>query len=341
MRFFRLCPLICALAASVVFTIGDPALARDTYVIDGAHLFTAQTTSSLDERISDFHQKTGKEIVIVTVPSLNGASLESSVEQTFAQQRVDGVLFFLASAEHKDAVVSDRASRTFFPAGSLTDVHNAMRSFFRSANFDEGITTGVNLVLDEYRSHMRSAPVSMHSQAFPAQNTAAISSQSSSIGGATLFWLIIILVVGFFIIRSIFRAIAGGQQRYMPPGYGPPGGGPGYGPPGYGGGMGGGMGGGGFFSGLLGGLGGAWLGNELFGHQNTFGQGQSAGFGPDPNAADQSGWQQDPGQVDMGNMGGGDYGGSDGGGGGGDWGGGGGGFDGGGGGFDGGGGGGW
>jgi hypothetical protein len=86
---------------------------------------------------------------------------------------------------------------------------------------------------------------------------------------------------------------------------------------------------------LLGGLGGAWLGNELFGHQNV---GTGAWSNVDPTGgqapADAGGWQSDPGQADMGGAGGGDWGG--GGFGGGDFGGGGG-FGGG----DGGGGGGW
>jgi hypothetical protein len=100
-----------------------------------------------------------------------------------------------------------------------------------------------------------------------------------------------------------------------------------------------GMGGGGFWSGLLGGLGGAFLGNELFGNRNNFGGGEGGGYGSagvnDPGqSADASGWQSDAGQADTSNAGGGGWGDSGGGGGdGGGWGGG----DGGGGGGDGGG----
>jgi hypothetical protein len=79
----------------------------------------------------------------------------------------------------------------------------------------------------------------------------------------------------------------------------------------------------------MGGLGGAFLGNELFGRRDEFG-GNQAGF-VDQGAqtqADTSGFQSDPGQADMGNASFGGWGGGDaGGGGGGDWGGGGGGGD--------------
>jgi uncharacterized protein len=90
-----------------------------------------------------------------------------------------------------------------------------------------------------------------------------------------------------------------------------------------------GMGGGGFWSGLLGGLGGAWLGNELFGGRRDYGGDGGSSWagtgGVDPGtSADASGWQSDAGQIDTSNVGSagwGDSGGGDSGGGGG-WGGG-------------------
>ena len=320
-----------ALAALVLTfaTLGAPALARDSYVMDGAGMFSAATVSALNEKISDFNQASGKEVVVVTVPTLNGTPLNDATEHAFAEKQVNGVLIFIAKAEKKFVVVGDRASRAFFPAGTFQTIHDAMRPSFQSGDFDQGITTGVNLVLAQYRSHQRGLGTGAGAQ----QRAPAAATSSQSFGGfMSLILLGLILLAGFLIIRAIFRAIFG---RRTPPGYGPgPGygqppmmGGPGYGP-GYGGGMGGG--GGSFFSGLLGGLGGAFLGNELFrgGGQSLGGGAGMAGLGGgDGGSADASGWQSDAGQVDMGNAGSGGWGDS------------GGGFDAGGGGFDGGGGG--
>jgi len=314
-----------ALAAFAMASFASPAWARDTYVTDGASLFSAGTVTSLNQTIGDFNRQTGKEVVVVTVPSLDGATPQDAAEKVFAQQQVNGVLVFLAKAEKKDGIIGDRASQAFFPAGTFDNIRQAMRGYFRDGDYDEGITTGVGLILSQYRSHERALGTQ------GARTVVPSSSQSFGGGGMSLFWLILILLAGFLIIRAVFRALMGGP-RMMPPGYGGqpgPGYGGGYGMPGYGGG-----GGGSFFSGLLGGLGGAFLGNELFGHQNFGGGfgGQSAGIpGADPgSAADASGWQSDPGQADMGNASFGDFGSSgggfgDGGGGGGDFGGGGGG----------------
>jgi uncharacterized protein len=312
-----------ALAAFAMASFASPAWARDTYVTDGASLFSAATVTSLNQTIGDFNRQTGKEVVVVTVPSLDGATPQDAAEKVFAQQQVNGVLVFLAKAEKKDGIIGDRASQAFFPAGTFDNIRQAMRGYFRDGDYDEGITTGVGLILSQYRSHERALGTQ------GARTVVPSSSQSFGGGGMSLFWLILILLAGFLIIRAVFRALMGGP-RMMPPGYGGqpgPGYGGGYGMPGYGGG-----GGGSFFSGLLGGLGGAFLGNELFGHQNFGGGfgGQSAGIpGADPgSAADASGWQSDPGQADMGNASFGDFGSSgggfgDGGGGGGDFGGGG------------------
>jgi uncharacterized membrane protein YgcG len=264
-------------------------------------MFNAATIASLNQSIGDFNRQTGKEVVVVTVPSLDGATPQDAAEKSFAQQQVNGVLVFLAKAEQKDGIVGDRASQAFFPPGTFDSIRQAMRGYFRDGDFDQGITTGVGLILAQYRSHERALGTQGARTYVPSS-----ASQSIGGGGMSLFWLILILLAGFLIIRAVFRALLGGP-RMMPPGYG---GQPG---PGYGGGYGGG-GGGSFFSGLLGGLGGAFLGNELFGHQNFGGGFGGTSAGMDPGSqVDAGGWQADPGQADMGNASFGDFGSSGGG----------------------------
>ena len=321
-KFIGAAAALCLAVASVVL----PAAARDSYVVDDAGMFKSATVTRLNGEIGDFQRTTGKEIVVVTAPSLDGKTLDDAAEQTFAKQQVNGVLFYFAKAEKKDLVVGDRASKAFFPQGTFSNIHDAMRGYLRDGDPDQAILTGVSLVLDQYRSHEHGA-VTRPSTVYQQAPTTSRSTSSFG-GGMSLLWLAVILFAGFLIIRAIFRAMAG--PRPMPPGYGGPGmGGPGYGPPGYGGGYGpgyGGGGGGGFFSGLLGGLGGAFIGNELFGNRggNTIIEqgGNPAGIAGDGGAGggDSAGWQSDAGQADMGGAGGG----FDGGGGGGDFGGGGG-----------------
>jgi uncharacterized membrane protein YgcG len=316
-----------------------PAAARD-FVQDQAGMISAGTVSSLNQRIGSFNAQTGKEIVVMTVPSLGGATLQSAASTAFSQQGVNGVLVFIARDDRKDIIVPDRAGAQagWFTPDVLRSIRTTMESQFRSEDYDAGITSAVDGILNVYHSHLGSLRQ-------PGSSTAGVPmtrpSQPASKGfHLSMFWWIIIIVVGFLILRSIMRSMS--APRYGPPGVPPgaPGGGvppggygPGYGYGGYGGG------GGSFWSGLLGGLGGAWLGNEMFGNRGGAIGPADAGQAASPDAGGSwgsggdsgAGWQSDAGQADAGggssgDWSGGGFGGGDGGGfGGGDFGGGGGG----------------
>src|SRR5579872_5092455 len=255
------------LAALSTFVLGfalslAPAMARDQYVVDNAHLFSASAVQATNEKIADFNSRTGKEIFVYTTDSLDGTTAQNAAERVFAKQQVNGVMLFIAKSPKTIGVVPDRASRTFFPSGSEKAIRDAIAASFNSGNFDAGLQNGVSLTENMYLSHL---PARRAGNAPVAAPRAHVTS-----GGFSMGWifLILIVIVGFLVLRAIFRAIF--APRVTGP-YGPnagqPMGGPGYGAPGYGpgyGGYGGGFGGGGsFWSGLLGGLGGAWLGNEL------------------------------------------------------------------------------
>jgi uncharacterized protein len=315
-----LAALTVALASAVT-----PAFARTSYIVDGAHLLSGTAIAQLDQQIGAFNAQTGKEVVVVTTPSLDGQSADAALERSFAQQQVNGVEIFIAKDERQIRVAGDGASIQFFPNRSFQSIYQAMRPSFAQGNFDQGVETGVSLIINTYLGHASS----LNSARQPVGASGATHRSTSGGWSMNWFWWIIILAVIFFVIRGIFRAMSG--PRMMPPGYGGPGmsgpgmggpgmGGPGMGGPGYGPGYGYG-GGGGFWSGLLGGLGGAWLGNELFSGRGNFGEGGgygSAGMVDPGSSADASGWQSDAGQIDTSNIGGGGWGDSGGGFGGGD-----------------------
>jgi len=310
-------------AMLVAMSLGHAQAA--SYVDDGAHLLSAATVSKLDDEIGQFNGRTGKEVVVVTVPSVSGgpSAVRSAAEKTFADHRVNGVLVYLVRDQKIQGIVPDRAASALFPSGEIDTIREAMRGYFRTGDFDTGVTTGVNLILDQYRSHERSLRGA-------ARGRESALARSSFGGGMSLFWLILILIAGFLIIRAVFRAMSG--RNRMPPGYGGPGapgpggygqqgyGQPGYGQPGYGQpGYGQPNRGSGLMGGLLGGLGGAFIGNELFGGRREGGMENDAGFmgGNDQGnlggGTDNAGWQNDAGQADMGNASFGDFGGGGGG----------------------------
>jgi uncharacterized protein len=285
-----------------------PAAARD-FVQDQAGMFSASTVAQLNQRISNFNAQTGKEVVVVTVPSLNGATLQDAASSAFSSNNVNGVLIFIARSDRKDIIVPDRAGAQagWFTPDVTRGIRQSMEAQFRSENYDAGITGAVDGVLNVYRAHVGSSQTRSNGYSgIPA-------TANSSSGGfhLSMFWWIIIAIVGFMVLRSIFRAMSGPRYYGGAPGGVPGAGGPGPMMPGYGG-YGYGGGGGSFWSGLLGGLGGAWLGNEIFGGHaggmagpaDASQMAQGGGWG---GSNDGGGWQSDAGQADMGGASSGDW----------------------------------
>jgi uncharacterized membrane protein YgcG len=315
---------IVALALGFCGLAGTLAASARDFVQDGAGMFSAATIAQLNDRIGTFASATGKEVVVVTVASLGGATLQSAAENAFSQQDVNGVLIFIARDDRRDIIVPDRAGANWFTPDVLRAIRSSMEAQFRSENYDAGITSAVDGVLNVYRAHVGSLRHGS-SNAAGAPMTTPAGSQSTGVH-ISMFWWIIIIILGFLIVRSILRAMSGPRLYGGMPGPGAPGTMP---PAGYGPGYGGYGGGGSFWSGLLGGLGGAWLGNEMFGGRGGAIGPADAGQAAPPDAGgtwagDASGWQGDAGQADIGNASGGDWsGGGFGGDGGGDFGGGG------------------
>ncbi|MDQ2865865.1 MAG: TPM domain-containing protein [Candidatus Eremiobacteraeota bacterium] len=309
--------LIASLAIGIGMLLNAlPAHAATSFVQDGAALFSPGTTSALESKIGAFNAQTGKQIVVVTVADLGGDTLQSAAQKVFSQQAINGVLIFIAKSDRKDIIVAGRATSAFFPAETTRSIRESMESQFRLGDYDGGITTAVNGTLDVFRAHMSNAPNAAQPRgyAYPA-TTGRNYVQNQSGGHLSMIWWLIIIAVGFLVLRSIMRAMSGPRYMGGPGPGGVPMSGPGMGGPGYGGGYGYGGGGGGFWSGLLGGLGGAWLGNEMF-------RGNSGGSIVDPNAGgnvvagdqgggwgggDSAGWGSDGGQADMGNSSAGDF----------------------------------
>ncbi len=197
-----------------------------------------------------------------------------------------------------------------------------MRDSFRAGNFDGGVENAVNLIINTYRGHESSLNRARH----PVSNGAPAYVRTTSGGGFHMGWIRgssfwqDLLHHPRHLPRALRTAVLRRRSRDGRPRLrGPRLRRSGLRRYGYGGG------GGGFWSGLLGGLGGAWLGNEMFGGNRTtvIDNTGVGGVGGDVGGADASGWQNDAGQIDTSNIGGaswGDGGGDAGGGGG--WGGG-------------------
>src|SRR6202035_3314310 len=74
---------VAALTVALTATIAPAFAARGSYVVDDAHMLSAGAVSQINQQIASFNASTGKEVVVVTTPSLNGTTPEAAVERSF------------------------------------------------------------------------------------------------------------------------------------------------------------------------------------------------------------------------------------------------------------------
>jgi len=310
--------LLLFLVALVALIAAPLTALAATYIQDNGNMFSSGAKSQATQLIDGLRQRTGKEMLVLTVPSLNGQDAAAAADNAFKQNRVNGVLFFASRDDRKLEIVVGQDTKQALPDSRAAQIRQTMLNDFRANNqqgFDKGLIDGVN----EVRSTLGAAASSSRG--------ATAAGQQRGPNWMVIGLLILVALLVVWVIAGIVRArrqqpnFSYGQQQPSTPGYGAPGygGGPGFG------------GGGGFFSGLMGGLGGALLGNALFDAfrpHDRFNDNPGGGGGSEAGFQDQ-GWQgNDAGQVgdttggswgDSGGGGGGGGGDSGGGGGGGDW----------------------
>jgi uncharacterized protein len=223
-------------------------------VVDQAGIMTAQSRSDLEAKLKNLEDKSGIQVVVATVKSLEGSDVETYANQLFRNWRLgeakknNGVLLLVAPNEHKVRIeVGYGLEGTLTDALSSVIISSAMVPRFKANDFSGGIERGVDgiiTVLSGDTADWQPKP------SVRAEDPPQLSNELFSI----LFLLIVI-----FVIWSLIRGARGPSSgRYARRGGGmiflPTGGS--WGSSGWSGGLGGG--GGGFGGGFSGG--GGWSG---------------------------------------------------------------------------------
>jgi uncharacterized protein len=234
------------------------------YVTDLAHVINAETKTRLENLCTELEQKTGAQMAIVTVLSLEGETVEQYGNELYKQLGVGskkesrGVLLLVAPTERKYWTEVGYGLEPVINDARAGDAGRLMRSYFLQGNYSAGIEAAA-WTLAKFIADDRGVTLTATPPARPVQRRDE-NSRSFPI------WPILIFI---FVIINIIRAISrGGSGRggrgsgwWIGPMIGGMLGGGGGG--GFGGGSGGGGGGGGFggFGGGSsggGGAGGSW-----------------------------------------------------------------------------------
>ncbi|MDE3175557.1 MAG: TPM domain-containing protein [Pseudomonadota bacterium] len=137
-----------ACAALVWAATALPALTGR--VVDDAHILSAATKATLEGKLADLEQKSTIQLVVATVPSLDGQDIETYANTLFRHwnlgqaKKNNGVLFVIAPSEHKMRIeVGYGLEGTLTDATSKLIIANAAAPRFKTGDFDGGVTRAV------------------------------------------------------------------------------------------------------------------------------------------------------------------------------------------------------
>jgi uncharacterized protein len=124
------------------------------HVNDYANVLTEETIEKLEKTLQQHEQATSNQIVVLTITSLQGQTIEETANEIFntwqlgQKDKNNGVLLLVA--------IEDRKMRVEVGYGleaSLTDAHssriirNELVPYFKQLSYDEGITAGVTAII--------------------------------------------------------------------------------------------------------------------------------------------------------------------------------------------------
>jgi uncharacterized protein len=144
--------LIVCLSAALAQTLTFPALTGR--VVDDAAVLDSATRASLTEKLAALETKSTDQLVVATVRSLQGTSVEDYAHRLFRDWRLgqqgknNGVLMLVAPNERKVRIeVGYGLEGTLPDAVSKLIIENAILPRFRANDFAGGISRGVDDVI--------------------------------------------------------------------------------------------------------------------------------------------------------------------------------------------------
>ena len=173
-------------------------------------MLSPATEATLDARLRDYNSETGRAIIVATIPSLNGAPLETYATGLFADwgiggaQRDQGLLLLISRDDRKIRIEVGYGLHPYFGgimAGRV--VREVISPRFKAGDFDGGVMAGVDAITD----HLAKTPAEAAALEEAAQTAATHRSEGGGFPLSALIWLVFILL--FFILP----ALHGGRRR--------------------------------------------------------------------------------------------------------------------------------
>jgi uncharacterized protein len=142
--------LLCTIATALSLNL--PSLSGR--VVDQANIVQPSTRDAIEQKLADLEAKSGIQLVVATVPSLEGQEIEPYANELFRNWKLgektknNGVLLLVAPNERRVRIeVGYGLEGTLTDALSKVIIANAMTPRFKAGDFGDGISRGVDDII--------------------------------------------------------------------------------------------------------------------------------------------------------------------------------------------------
>jgi uncharacterized protein len=204
-----------ALGAILLLTIALPALAAPTFpklsgrVVDEANLLSPASEAALTQKLEALETTTGRQVVVATLPSLQGLEIEEYGYQLGRAWKLggektnDGAVLIVVPNERKVRIeVGYGLEPVLTDALSSVIIQSAILPKFKAGDMEGGVVAGADALIQQ---------LSLPDEVAKAQ-VAQAAEQPRAEGPPR--WILVLLVFGFvFMLINMMRAGRGGRRR--------------------------------------------------------------------------------------------------------------------------------
>ncbi len=202
--------------ASVAWAAGPTFPALTGRVVDEAHILSPATVQKLDQELAGLETQTGHQVVVATVPDLQGYEIEDYGYQLGRAWQLgrkgvnDGAILLVAPKERKvrievgyglEPVLTDALSNLILQRQVLPQ--------FKQGRMEQGVVDGAEALIGQLALPEDAAKANV------AQAAAQPAGQSSGPSAVHIPVFLIILLV-FWVVSSILRGGRGGGLWWLP-----------------------------------------------------------------------------------------------------------------------------
>ncbi|MEN6321643.1 MAG: YgcG family protein [Syntrophaceae bacterium] len=179
-------------------------------VTDNAEILSKEMRQTISESLKAHEQKTGNQIAVLTIPSLEGESIEDYAVNVFNSWKLgqkgkdNGILVIVAPNDRRMRIEVGYGLEGTLPdglAGSI--IRNIMTPQFKTGNYNDGIQSGVKAIIEVLEGGTLADMESAASDKGKESSGSGLSEPDLTITEKILFGAFIFGIIGLFTVIGI------------------------------------------------------------------------------------------------------------------------------------------